>query len=131
MSDELEQTLDELEQEVIDELNSNHRPYETITSYTCSIIIPDDEITEITIKTKSTGVSFATSLEDAISQTRYENKYSKKSYASYILGYVKKHLSTIDTKSAVLTYDEEPIAKRMTDDEIAVWEREVLDANAY
>ena len=63
--------------------------------------------------------------------TKYENKYSKKSYASYILGYVKKHLSTLDTKTAVLTYDAEPIVKLMTDEEIEVWEREVLDANAY
>jgi hypothetical protein len=123
MSEELKQTLDEL--------TSTHRPYETITSYTCSIIIPDDETTEITIKTKSTSVSFATSLEDANAQTKYENKYSKKSYASYILGYVKKHLSTLDTKTAVLTYDEEPIVKLMNDEEIEVWEREVLDANAY
>ena len=43
MNDELKQTMERLEQEVEDELNATHRPYRTISSYTCSLTIPDDE----------------------------------------------------------------------------------------
>ena len=36
---ELDKTLDELEQEVLDELNTNYRPYRIINEYTCSLTI--------------------------------------------------------------------------------------------
>jgi hypothetical protein len=81
----IEMRLDALEQEVIDELNGTHHAYQTITHYTCCFTIPDDETTEVTIKTKSTGISFATSPEDALQQTKTGNAYSQQSYASYIL----------------------------------------------
>ena len=131
MSDDLKQTLDELEQEVLEELSPTHHPYEVIVSYTCSFDMPDDEYTEITIKTKSKGVSVASSLEDATSQIKIENEHSKKAYASYVLGFLRKNLSKVDMSSAVLTYDGEPIIKRMTDEEIDVWEKDIIDANAY
>jgi len=129
MSDELEQTLDELEQEVIDELNSNHRPYKTITSYTCSIIIPDDETTEVIIKTKTAGVCFASSPEDALAQTKTGNQYSQQSYTSYILGYVRENLLTIDADDADLIYTKDPTIKLMTGDELQDFQRDVVSAN--
>ena len=129
MSDELEQTLDELEQEVIDELNSNHRPYKTITSYTCSIIIPDDETTEVIIKTKTAGVCFASSPEDALAHTKTGNQYSQQSYTSYILGYVRENLLTIDADDADLIYTKDPTIKLMTGDELQDFQRDVVSAN--
>ncbi|MEL0112642.1 MAG: hypothetical protein VW835_13000, partial [Rickettsiales bacterium] len=83
MSDELNQTLDELEQEVLDDLNPSHSPYRTITEYTCSLIIPDDEITEVIIKTKSAGVCYASSPEDALKQMKCDQQYSQQGYASH------------------------------------------------
>ena len=131
MSDELERTLDALEQEVLDELNSTHSPYQTITHYTCSFTIPDDETTEVTIKTKTTGVCFASSPEDALAQTKTSNSYSHQSYAAYILRYVRDNLLTIDVADATLTYTEEPTITPMTDKELQDFQRDVVSANGY
>ena len=131
MSDELERTLDALEQEVLDELNSTHSPYQTITHFTCSITIPADETTEVTIQTKTSGVCFASSPEDALAQTKTANTYSHQSYAAYILRYVRDNLLTIDVDDATLTYTEDPTITPMTDKELQDFQRDVVSANGY
>ena len=59
---------------------NTHQPYSTINHYTCHLTIPDDETTEVIIKTKSVGVAFAKSPEDALLQTKIGNEYSHQSY---------------------------------------------------
>ena len=50
--DELDTTLDTLEQEVMDELENPYRPYSVIFPYEVRFTIPDDNHnTEITIRT--------------------------------------------------------------------------------
>ena len=83
---------------------TTHKPYSTTSHYTCSLTLPDDETTHITITTKSTGVAFASSAQDALAQTITSNEYSKSSYASYILRYVRDQLLTIDVDDADLIY---------------------------
>ena len=90
------------------ELNNTYQPYETITYYTCNLTIPDDETTEVIIKTKTAGVCFATSPEDALNQTKTANEYSQQSYAYYILGYLRDNLLTIDANDVTLTYTKTP-----------------------
>ena len=107
----------------------SHHPYETITHYTCSFIIPDDETTEVTIKTKVVGVVFASSPEDALAQTKTANQYSHQSYASYILGYVKDNLLTIDVADTDLTYTDEPTITPMSDEDLQDFQRDVVSAN--
>ena len=131
MNDELDETLDELEKEVEDELNATHRPYRTITSYTCSLTIPDDETTEVIIKTKSAGLCYATSPEDALKQMKSDQQYSQQGYASHILRYVTENLPEIDLESVDLTYTGEPIITPMTDDELSGFQREVVSLYAY
>ncbi len=131
MSDELNQTLDELEQEVLDDLNPSHSPYRTITEYTCSLIIPDDEITEVIIKTKSAGVCFASSPEDALKQMKCDQQYSQQGYASHILRYVAENLPTIALENVEMTYTGEPIVTPMTDDELSGFQREVVSIYGY
>ena len=111
------------------DVKTPHHPYETITHYTCSFTIPDDEITEVTIKTKSAGVCFASSPEDAIAQTKTANQYSQQSYASYILGYVKDNLQTIDVADTTLTYTDEPTISPMSDEDLQDFQRDVVSAN--
>ena len=106
-----------------------HHPYQTITHYTCSFTIPDDETTEVTIKTKSAGVCFATSPEDALQQTKTGNQYSQQSLASYILGYVRDNLLTIDVADATLTYTDEPTITPMSDEDLQDFQRDVVSAN--
>jgi hypothetical protein len=109
--------------------NTTHHPYQTITHYKVSLTIPDDETTQVIIKTKSVGVCFATSPEDALQQTKKGNQYSQSSYASYILRYVRDNLLTIDADDADLIYTKEPTIKLMTDDDLDGFQREVLSAN--
>ena len=91
MSDELDKTLDELD--------TTYRPYRTINEYTCSLTIPDDETTEVIIKTKSAGVCYASSPEDALKQMKCDQQYSQQSYASHILRYVAENLPNIDLEN--------------------------------
>ena len=109
--------------------NTTHHPYQTITQYTCSFTIPDDETTEVIIKTKSAGVCFATSPEDALQQTKTSNEYSQQSYASYILRYVRDNLLTIDVNDVTLTYTQDPTINPMTDDDLKGFQRDVVSAN--
>ena len=109
--------------------NTNHHPYQTITHYTCSLTIPDDETTEVIIKTKSAGVAFATSPEDALNQTKTANEYSQQSYASYILRYVRDNLLTIDVNDVTLIYTQDPTIIPMTDEDLQGFQRDVVSAN--
>ena len=109
--------------------NNTHHPYQTITHYTCSFTIPDDETTEVIIKTQTTGISFATSPEDALQQIKTENQYSQQSYASYILRYVRDNLLTIDAADTDLIYTDEPTIKLMSDEDLLDFQRDVVSAN--
>jgi hypothetical protein len=106
-----------------------HQPYQTITHYKVSLTLPDDETTQVIIKTKSAGVCFATSQEDALAQTKIENQYSQSSYTSYILGYVRDNLFGIDADDADIIYTKEPTIKLMTGDELQDFQRDVVSAN--
>jgi len=110
---------------------TSHQPYQTITSYEVSLTIPDDETTEVIIKTKSAGVCFATSPDDALNQTNTENEYSKQSYASYILDYVRDNLMTIEIENVELTYTQEPIIVPMTQEDLSSFQREVVSLNGF
>ena len=109
----------------------SHQPYQTITHYKVSLTIPDDETTEVIIKTKSAGVCFATSPDDALNQTNTENEYSKQSYASYILDYVRDNLMTIEIENVELTYTQEPIIVPMTQEDLSSFQREVVSLNGF
>ena len=110
---------------------TSHQPYQTITHYKVSLTIPDDETTEVIIKTKSAGVCFATSPDDALNQTNTENEYSKQSYASYILDYVRDNLMTIEIENVELTYTQEPIIVPMTQEDLSSFQRKVVSLNGF
>ena len=131
MSDELEERLDQLEQEEMDELNSTYQPYKTITHYKCSLTLNEDEVTEVIIKTKTAGVCFATSPEDALQQTKTTNQYSQQSYASYILDYVRDNLMMIEIENVELTYTQEPVIVPMTEEDLSSFQREVVSLNGF
>ena len=108
---------------------TSHHPYQTITEYTCRLTIPDDKTTEVIIKTKSAGVAFATSPEDALNQTKTANEFSHQSYAAYILGYVRENLWDIDVADTNLIYTAEPTIKLMSDEDLKDFQRDVVSAN--
>jgi hypothetical protein len=106
-----------------------HQPYSTTSHYTCSLTLPDDETTHITITTSTSGVAFASSSKDALAQTITSNEYSKSSYASYILRYVRDQLLTIDVDDAEVIYTDQPTITPMTDDDLQDFQRDVISAN--
>jgi hypothetical protein len=108
---------------------NTHQPYSTIIHYTCSFTIPDDETTEVIIKTKSSGVAFATSPKDALQQIETSNQYSHQSYASYIMKYVRENLSSVDITNTELTYTDAPTIKLMTNEDLKDFQRDVVSAN--
>ena len=135
MDDLIERTQqdpdEETEQEVLDDLHTTYSPYRTITEYTCSLIIPDDEITEVIIKTKSVGVCYSSSPDDALKQMECDKQYSQQSYASHILRYVAENLTEVELENVEMTYTGEPIVTPMTEDEIAGFQREVVSIYGY
>jgi len=114
--------------ELTDE-KTTHKPYSTINHYTCSLTLTDDETTHITITTSTSGVAFASSSKDALAQTITSNEYSKSSYASYILRYVRDQLLTIDVDDAEVIYTDEPTITPMTDEDLQDFQRDVISAN--
>ena len=118
-------------QETLEKANQTYHPYRTITSYTCSLTIPDDETTQVIIITRSAGVCYASSPDDALKQMECDKQYSKQSYASHILRYVADNLTEIDLDEVELTFIEEPIVSPMTNDELADFQRDVVSLNGF
>ena len=106
-----------------------HHPYQTTTYYKVSLTIPNEKTTQVIIKTKTVGVAFATSPEDALAQTKTGNEYSQQSYTSYILQYVRDNLLTIDADDADLIYTDEPTITPMSDADLQGFQRDVVSAN--
>ena len=105
MTEELETTLDTLEQEVMDELESPYRPYSVIFPYEIRCTIPDDgHNTEITIRTRSEEVRYGRNVKDILLQKELDNRYGRDTYSKHILNWVGKRLGTIDPKECDLEY---------------------------
>jgi hypothetical protein len=103
--------------------------YKTLVPYTVTFTIPDDATTQVTISTKSEGICFASSLEEAMEQTNANNDYSHQTYASYILGYIADHLLMVDVEDTELTYTDEPTITPITQDELEDFRQEVISGN--
>ena len=105
MTEELETTLDTLEQEVLDELENPYRPYRVIFPYEIRFTIPDDNHnTEITIRTRSEEVRFGRNEKDILLQKGIDNRYGRITYSKHILDWVSKRLSSIDPRECDLEY---------------------------
>jgi len=103
--DELDMTLDTLEQEVIDELENPYRPYSVIFPYEVRFTIPDDNHnTEITIRTRSEEVRFGRNEKDILLQVEINKRYGRDTYSKHILNWVGKRLGTIDPRECDLGY---------------------------
>ena len=106
---ELTKTLDELEEEVMDEIENPYGPFEVTFPYVVRLTIPDDgHNTEITIKTRSEEIRFGRNEKDILLQREIDNRYGKQHYAKNILNWVSKRLPNINPRELELEFTDSP-----------------------
>ena len=119
MTDELDTTLDTLEQEVLDELENPYKPYRVIFPYEVRLTIPDDgHSTELTIRTKSEEVRYGRNQKDILLQKELDNRYGRDTYSKHILDWVSKRLPSIDPRECDLEYVGTPTVSLMGHKEV-------------
>ena len=97
---EKDQTLDELEQEVIDDLNLEFTPdenpnkmFSVVFPYQVRFTIPDDQHnTEIVINTKTEEFYSGRNPQDILFQKDISDRYSKTAFIQHIQKYVRDEL---------------------------------------
>jgi len=125
---ELTKTLDELEEEVMDEIENPYGPFEVTFPYVVRLSIPDDgHNTEVTIRTRSQEVRFGRHERDILLQKEVDNEYGRTTYAKHILDWVSDKLTNIDPRDCTLVYPQEPSVRPLSDDEVREYIDEIID----
>ena len=130
-----EQTLDELEQEVIDELNLEYSPeenpnkmYSVVFPYQVRFTIPDDQHnTEIVINTKTEEFYSGRNPQDVLFQKEQSDRYSKTAFIKHIQKYVREELWRVEPEDAHLTYTGKPEVTEMSELRLSTFQREIAD----
>ena len=127
--DDLDQTLDQLEQEVIDELNLEFSPeenplrmYNVIFPYQVRFLIRDNDDdhppTEVVINTHSQEYYSARNEQDVRFQKYHSDKYSRERQIAYITKYVRDELCSVEPEDCHLSYTGKPEVNEMSDTEL-------------
>ena len=117
--DELEKTVEELEQEVLDELDNPYKPYRVVVPYEVSFTFPQDgHNTELTIRTRSEEVRYGRNEKDVLLQKEIDNRLSRKTYSKHIINWVRERLWYIDLDECDLEYTGKPSVSPMTKKEV-------------
>jgi len=124
-----EQTPDELEQEVIEELNLEYTPdenpnkiYSVVFPYQVRFTIPDNDDehspTEVVINTQSQEFFSGRNQQDVLFQKEQSDRYSKEGLIKYIQKYIRDELFHVEPEDAHLTYTGKPEVTEMTELEL-------------
>ena len=126
--DELEETLEELENEVIEGMGDNPmRTYKLQFPYTVRFRLAENTSrTEITITTISEEMTFARTRKDALLQKEKSDAVSKDGYTKHIVNWVADKMCRMDMDICELSYTGSPDAIEMTDEELEDYAREVI-----
>ena len=130
-----EQTLDELEQEVIDELNLEYSPeenpnkmYSVVFPYQVRFTIPDDQHnTEIVINTKTEEFYSGRNPQDVLFQKEQSDRYAKTAFIKHIQKYVREELWRVEPEDTHLTYTGKPEVTEMSELRLSTFQREIAD----
>ena len=134
-NDELDKTVDELEQEVIDELNMEFSPdenpnkmFSVVFPYKVRFTIPDDQHnTEIVINTKTEEFFSGRNPQDVLFQKEQSDRYSKTAFIKHIQKYISDELWRVEPEDAHLTYTGKPEVTEMSETRLATFQREIAD----
>ena len=128
MDTELEETIDQLENEVMEGIGANpFRPYKLQFPYCVKFsLTADDRRTEITIHTISEEMSFARSKKDVLWEKERSDAISKEGYIKHIVNWVVQEMSRLDLEECELTYTGSPTIVEMTEEELENYRREVI-----
>ena len=130
-----EQTLDELEQEVIDELNLEYSPdenpnkmYSVVFPYQVRFTIPDDQHnTEVIINSKTEEFYSGRNPQDVLFQKEQSDRYAKTAFIKHIQKYVRDELWRVEPEDAHLTYTGKPEVTEMSELRLSTFQREIAD----
>ena len=133
--DELDKTVDELEQEVLDELNLEFSPdenpnkmFSVVFPYQVRFTIPSDaHNTEIVINTQTEEFYSGRNQQDVLFQKEQSDRYSKTAFIKHIQKYVRDELWRVEPEDAHLTYTGKPEVKEMSETELATFQREIAE----
>ena len=124
---ELEKTLDELEEEVMDEIENPYLPFEVTFPYVVRLSIPDDgHNTEVTIRTRSQEIRFGRHERDILLQKEVDNQYGRITYAKHILDWVADKLPNINPRNCRVQYPQEPHVRQMDMDDVEEYIDEII-----
>jgi len=128
MSDELEDTLETLENEVMEGMGENPmRPYKLQFPYQLRFqLVEDATRTEVTINTISEEVTFARTRKDALLLKEKNDAFSKEGYTKHIVNWVADRMYHLDLDTCDFSYTDSPDAIEMTDTELEDYAREVI-----
>ena len=125
--DDLEETLDRLETEVLETLDNPYSTYSVKFPYTCSFSFPDDDHhTRITIETVSETVRFGRDEHDVSLQIDKDQALSRRTYAKHVHQWIGDRWFSIDPKDVEVTYGTSYSIEPMTDDEVEEWTQRCL-----
>jgi hypothetical protein len=126
--DELEETLEELENEVIEGMGDNPmRAYKLQFPYQVRFRLSEDvSRTEITICTISEEMTFARTRKDALLQKEKSDAVSKDGYTKHIVNWVAEKMYHMDLDTCDFSFTGTADVIEMTEEELEDYAREVI-----
>lgn len=130
-----QKTVDEIEQEVIEELNLEYSGAENPNKmwavqfpYELSFTLDgDNRETKVTITTTSEEFYSARNEQDVKFQKDQSDQYSQNAFTKHIIKFVENELWSVDPADVEFTYTGEPLIEEMSAERLEVFERELVD----
>ena len=105
MTNELDETLGQLETEVLETIDNPYSTYRVEFPYTCSFTIPDDgNITRVTIESRSEVLRYGQDEHDIKLQMELDQEHGKPTYAKHILNWVGDRIGSVDPREVEILY---------------------------
>ena len=133
MENKLKPTINQLGNETFKELGLNPmRPYLIEFPYSVKLLIAGDGCrTEVLITTSSEEMIFARNEKDALFQKERSDAISKDGYIKHLIEWVADKMYKVDMNDCELTYTDKANADEMTDEELGIYQREVISVASY